>query len=735
MSGITTWGEPLDGAPQGDGGDRPSGSEAAGTAGLLLQIQDWYRVARDHWHDWRKEAEQDFDFVAGHQWDEEDLQRLQEQMRPTITINRIGPYTDSVAGMEIQNRQETRYIPRQLGSSGVAELETGAAKWARDECDAEDEESDAFLDLVICGVGATQTTMSYDDDPEGMPVVCRVDPLEILWDPNARRKNFMDAQYVIRCKDVPIETARDLFPGKNNWELDASWAKDGASNSDDPHNRREAPYYRNDQSSEIDRERQRVRMVEIEWYEWERGYTVSDPTTGKKQHVTSDQHDKLQARARQLSRINPAFPASYQSVPFKRKKYRRAIVGGIVLLEDDGPERGGFTIKAITGKRDRKYGTYYGLVRAMKDPQCWANKFFSQALHIINSNAKGGLIVEAGAFENPHEAADQWAAPDGIVEVAAGSLSNANGPRVIPKPIPAYPQSQHNLMQIAIDAIPSVSGMSPELMAQADRNQPGVLEMSRKQQGMVILAGFFDSMRRYRKESGRLMLWLIQTFISDGRLIRIGGPEDAKYVPLVRSPDGAEYDIVVDDTPSSPNMKERVWAQLMQMMPVLRTLPLPPTAWIKLMEYSPFPPTLVSDIGKDVQQQMQMQQSGQNNPMEQARIKLDQAKGIHLQAQAQHELARAAQAGALAEGDVSYKQAQTESLRSTAAMNLAKVGIDHADMRFQQLMDAVDALLRLHGVMNPPQPPGGMQPQPSPGPQAGPVPFQGQGAPAPSPAG
>src|SRR6185312_4735263 len=67
-----------------------------------------------------------------------------------------------------------------------------------------------------------------------------------------------------------------------------------------------------------------------------------------------------------------------------------------------------------TGKRDMNKRYWFGLVRAMRDPQEWANKWLSQILHIINSNAKGGLMAPKSAFENWRQVEANWARPDFI---------------------------------------------------------------------------------------------------------------------------------------------------------------------------------------------------------------------------------------------------------------------------------------------------------------------------------
>ena len=85
------------------------------------------------------------------------------------------------------------------------ELLTSAAKWFRQQCDAEDEESNAFRDLVVCGMGWTKTRLDCDD-PEGDPKVDRTDPLEMCWDRNAKKRNVVDGRRLAHIRrDVPIE--------------------------------------------------------------------------------------------------------------------------------------------------------------------------------------------------------------------------------------------------------------------------------------------------------------------------------------------------------------------------------------------------------------------------------------------------------------------------------------------------------------------------------------------------
>jgi hypothetical protein len=265
----------------------------------------------------------------------------------------------------------------------------------------------------------------------------------------------------------------------------------------------------------------------------------------------------------------------------------------------------------------------------MKDPQRWANKWLSQSLHILNANAKGGVFAERGAFDNDRDAEESYARADRITWLKPGALAAG---RVREKTTAVFPAGFDNLMQFAISSIRDVSGVNLELLGLRDAQQSGVLEEHRKQAGMTILAGLFDSLRLYRKRQGRILLAFILTYLSDGRLIRIVGEEGAKYVPLIRQPGLVDYDVVVDDEPTSPNQKEKVWATLMQMLPMLgQTLDASDIA--TLAEYSPLPTAVVEKWQRKVKENEQAQAPVKQH-MLQLEAMLQEAKVMLTEAQA-----------------------------------------------------------------------------------------------------
>ncbi|UGA46655.1 phage portal protein [Bradyrhizobium quebecense] len=637
--------------------------------GIFSKLQKWCKTDFNSKGQtaWRTAAREDFDFEAGEQLTEDDKAILQDAKRPIVIFNRVGPVVDSVAGQEVGNRQEVQFLPRTEGDVQVNELLTSAAKWFRQQCDAEDEESDAFRDMVVCGMGWTETLLDYEDNPEGDPKIERRDPLEMVWDSGASKRNLRDMRRVFHIRrGVPLDEARALCPGDpdrpfEDADYNASWIDDvGAKDEGKPHEN-DNRFYNKDSTGDGEDSGDGVTMVRAQWWERVPVYLVLDPTdpTGEKiLTLDKDEFEDLSAKAKLAG-------GSLRFTKSTRKVYRQAYLGSVLLEIGDAPCEGHFSFQCMTGKRDRNKNTFFGLVRAMKDPARWSNKWMSQTMHIMNTTAKGGVAVERGQFfDNDADGEASWAKQDTVTFLKPGALGSS--PKFVQKPTSQFPQSSFELMQYAVTSLRDVSGVNVEILGmQSAAGQAASLDLQRKQSALTILQPLFDSLRRYRKSQGRLMLYLIEHYLSDGRLIKIEGEENAQYVPLVKqqaTTGASQYDVIVDESPTSANQKEATWSMLQQLLPVIGKM-LPPATWLALLKYSPLPTSAQKAISDSIQQSQQ-----QPDPEQQKRdaeLKLENDK---------------AQAKIANDKAASDAKVQTMQQESAAKMQLAAQEAQHSAM-------------------------------------------------------
>lgn len=605
---------------------------------LLSLIRSDFKEARKHSGGWRSAATESYKFVAGGrgQWNEEDVNALEEQERPVITFNRIGPYIDAVSGNEINGRHTIKYLPRTLGDSKINETYTAAIRWVRDNCNAEDEESDAFTDVLIGGMGWIETSMGYDEDPDGEILIDRVDPMQMYWDPTAKKRNLEDRRWQSRSEWFSEEEIKEMWPGKEIAPGSSTWADD-PEESGGIHNASLAFLYKKDATG-YDEKEKKYRVIHYQWFEHKKVVRVKDPESNKLVEFSDERWSDMEKKL-----------PNAKSVKQKKKVFMQAFVCGDTVLEKSEIKCAGFTFKCITGKRNKVENTWYGLVENMKDPQRWANKFFSQILHIVNSNAKGGLMAEVGAFVDAKKAEDQWADPTAVMLLKNGGLN-----KIKERSAATFPQALDRLMQFAVGSIPSVAGINLETIGLQQHDQAGILEQERKKATFTVLAPFFDSLRRYRKEEGRLLFHFVNEYISDGRLIRVTTDQGEQWVPLNRSDEDLEYDIIIDESPTSPNQKMEVWATMEKLLPALMKdgVGLPED----FFKYSPLPTELADKMTKamkqrvppQLQQKMQemgqtIQKLGQENQAMKQDMSLEGAKLQSKDAQAQQKAQMAMQ--------------------------------------------------------------------------------------------
>jgi hypothetical protein len=613
------------------------------------QIKDW-----ESGHGaWVEEAREAYAMLHGDQWTETDMEIMRDAKRPLVTMNRIAALIRAVCGLEVSQRQEVRYIAPELGDVQSTELQNAAAKWAREQCDAEDEESDAFRDMLTCGLGWTETRVDFDVDPEGQLVVERIDPLDMRWDAMSTKKGLADSRWRARLKRMHISEVKAQWPDKAD-EITA-YVEDTDGLALITHHNTSGDGYNGSGGS---RPESKDEVTVLQYQYWEKiKYAKVTAPDGKLVDLPVDRLAKLQDAGFQYIEVNR----------FERREYRQAILCGPLTLEDEKLNASSFTLVPLTGTRDRNKGTWYGLVRDMIEPQRFSNKFFSSMIDIVATNAKGGVMAETTAVEDPRKFEEQWNNPRATIWMKPGGLGKV-APREAPNMPPAIPQ----MMEFAVQALPQVSGINYEFLGTTNREQSGVLEYHRKQAVSNSLAEFFASLRQYRKNQGKVMLELIYTFLADGRLVRVVGKQGEQFLPLYKQAD-VKYDVVVDEAPSAPDRKMQTWMALQELLPMALKagLPIPP----EVLDYTPLPATLSQEW-----KQLMTQRAGGPSPEQ-----LQQMQKQMQQLQQENQQLKARNEAAMASVQVKAQESQARTA-ITAAESQAEMQRRAQEQQFDQMM-------------------------------------------------
>ena len=205
-------------------------------------------------------------------------------------------------------------------------------------------------------------------------------------------------------------------------------------------------------------------------------------------------------------------------------------------------------------------------MKLMRDPQKWINKSMSQIVYILATNPKGAILAEKGAFLKPEQAKADWAKPNAVVEMSPGAISE----RKFTVAKGDYPTGLDRIMEISSQFVSEASMVNPYTLGQADdlRRVATSAITSVQQQAMVVMSVLFDSLKKYRKEAGRMHLAFIREFMPEQTMVRIVLPNSGgvpQMIPFKRDwIEMVKYDVIVDSAPVSQNAIREFWDSLQQ---------------------------------------------------------------------------------------------------------------------------------------------------------------------------
>ena len=542
---------------------------------LNLARRQWeaYTRARDNGHDdYIEMAKQCDAFYRGEQWDEADIATLDDQGRPALTINTILPTINTVIGEQSTRRADVQFKPRGSGMQETADLLTKLFMQISDNNKLDWIESQVFSDGLIQDRGWFDVRIDFSDHIQGEVRITPKDPLDIIIDPDAKEYDPKTWNEIFETKWMSIDDIEEIYGqkkadklrvlaevgstlGSDSIEYEEERYGDtytGEYSSDYPNNPEEAKAIRS------------IRVIERQHYKLKKCMFYVDPVTGDQREVPYNWGERKRKKF--------ADDMGLYIITKTIKKVKWTVTADTVVLFDDWSPYDHFTLVPYFPYWRR--GKPFGMVRNLISPQEQLNKISSQELHIVNTTANSGWMVESGSLVGmtADDLEEHGAATGLVLEYNRGS----NPPSKIPHN--TIPTGLDRIAQKAAFNVKEISGVSDSMLGSDSPEVSGVAIRAKQERGALMIQVPLDNLTKTRQYLAENMLGLIQRFYTEERIIQVTNEEDPMKPrePMVineMTPEGivvndltlGEYDVIVGTAPARDNFDDIQFAQALEL--------------------------------------------------------------------------------------------------------------------------------------------------------------------------
>ena len=659
---------------------------------LTLAKNQWnaYTRARDHGHeDYVDLAKKCDAYYRGEQWDEFDMQQLDDQGRPALTINTILPTVNAVLAEQSSKKADVQFKPRGGGNQDVADVLTKVYAHIADNNKLDWMEAQVFSDGLIQDRGWFDVRVDFSDHVNGEVRIESKDPLDIVIDPDAKHYDPRTWNEIFETKWMSLDEIEETYGQKEADQL-RLLAETGTTLGADSMDFEEERYGDTDEHNygqqypgdpENARSLRSIRVIERQYYRLKDCMYYVDDVTGDQREIPYNWSKK--------KREQFADQFGLDIIQKKIRKVRWTVSADTVILFDDWSPYGHFTLVPYFPYFRR--GKPFGMVRNLLSPQEQLNKITSQELHIVNTTANSGWIVEGGSLSGmTADDLEEHGAETGLVlEYNRGSTPPA---KIQANQIPT---GLDRIGQKAARNIKEISGITDAMLGMDSPEVSGVAINAKQSRGSLLLQVPLDNLAKTRQYLAEKILQLVQSYYTEERLIQITDESDP-YKPREKlrvnemTPEGevindltiGEYDVIIGTAPARDNFDEMQFAEAIELRNV--GVPIPNDM---IVEYSHL--SRKADIADRIRRQ-----EGTAPPSEQE---------VQLQEFQMESQIRSTQR------EIAKLEAEVTKLQSETALNAAKVEQAEAEpqlkvaelqSKLQQKREELDLRERLSAITN-----------------------------------
>ena len=536
-----------------------------------------YERARDNGHlDYIETAKKCDAFYRGNQWDPADVATLDDEGRPALTINTILPTVNTVLGEQSTRRADVNFKPVGNGTQEIANVLNKLYLQIADNNKLDWLEGTVFADGLIQDRGYFDVRIDFTDHIQGEVRISTKDPLDILIDPDAKEYDPKTWNEIFETKWMSLDEIEEQY-GQDKADKLRVAAEYGNTMGQDSVEYEETRYgdtytgveYNQSATANPEENRQvrAIRVIERQYYQLKECTYYVDRVTGDMRQVPGNWGKRKMQK----------FADDYGLDVLTRqdRKVRWTVTADKCVLFDDWSPYECFTIVPYFPYWRR--GRPFGMVRNLISPQEQLNKISSQELHIVNTTANSGWIVETGSLNGmTADDLEEHGAETGLVlEYNRGSSPPAKIP---PNQIPT---GLDRISQKAAANIKQISGISDAMLGTDSPEVSGVAIQAKQNRGALMIQVPLDNLQKTRQYLAEHILRLVQAYYTEERLIQITDESDPmkRQVPLrlnVVTPEGqiindltlGEYSVVIGTMPTRDNYDEVQFAEAISLRQV-----------------------------------------------------------------------------------------------------------------------------------------------------------------------
>ena len=629
--------------------------------GILQRMEHFYSESITINTSFWTEADTDTRFEAGDQtlWNEL-YGNLPAHRRRQFQFNRIRRTINMVSGYQRRNRKSTIVVPIENSDQITADQFSQIIMWANRKENVLETISESFHGALVTGMNLLQVWVDYREDPiSGNIKVDNCPYNSFLIDPFFRKADLSDCNGLWKRTYLTKKEVLSLLPGSEEEiiGLPNNVHRDGKFEF--------MPENFNYSQANL------LTYDEFYYRDYRSQKMLVDSETGETIEWKSEDPDAL----KDFLVLYPQVTTVTQDIPTVKMA---VVVQGKVMY--DGPNPLGidkYPFVPVLGYFNPQMSSFewriQGMVRGLRDAQYLYNRRRVIELDILESQVTSGFKYKENALVNPK---DIFLAGQGrgiaLKEEAAMSDVEAIQP-------PQIPQSMIQLSELLAQEINQISGVNEELLGSAMDDKAGVLSMLRQGAGLTTLQILFDQLDRSQKLLGGLMIDIIQSNFTPGKVARI--IEDKPSEQFYNKAFGI-YDAAIEEGLNTTTQKQMQFAQMLQ----LREAGVP-ISDEDLLESATIQnkTTILENMQKKQQEEAQAQQMQTKIAIEEQQARTDLA---HARAEADRSLGQE-RPSRMPENRAFAIERLTESEENRAGA---------AKDRMSGLLDIVKALKELEGI-------------------------------------